>query len=164
MNHVFWLSLYKKSKPIWLTEGLACYVGKNFVLNNHRLFKVLKKYEVKPSILEYRYMLRNFENGHYPRYPIWASFTDFLIKKKSVKTVINFMRKYAKNSRIHNYKVVFAMKNYQDGIDFVKKSGLEVEVIDADDDSDSSLINISEKHNPTKIIFDLYSTPHTYFF
>lgn len=68
------------------------------------------------------------------------------------------------NVLLDNYKVVFAMKNYQDGIDFVKKSGLEVEVIDADDDSDSSLINISEKHNPTKIIFDLYATPYTYFF
>ncbi|MDD5005993.1 MAG: DUF354 domain-containing protein [Candidatus Omnitrophica bacterium] len=59
------------------------------------------------------------------------------------------------------YKIIFVMKNYPDGVDFVKNRGINVELIDINDDSDASLINLCAKYSPEKIIFDLYSNPYT---
>ncbi len=58
------------------------------------------------------------------------------------------------------YRIVYIMRNYQDGVAYVRKQRIEVETIDIDDDRDDLLIQLSEKYAPAKIIFDLRITPY----
>lgn len=107
MNHVFWMDFYGLTKPCWLLEGLACYVGKNFLLSKNDIRELIDKYQVNDDILDYRYLERNFKNGHYPRYPVWANFTDFISKKYSAKQLVEAMNRYIKNPNLSNYKKSF---------------------------------------------------------
>lgn len=61
-------------------------------------------------------------------------------------------------------EIVFIMKNYEDGVNFIQRKGFNVVLIDIQDNSDETLINICDKYLPSKIIFDLYTTPYTSFF
>ncbi|GAX62915.1 spore coat polysaccharide biosynthesis protein, predicted glycosyltransferase [Candidatus Scalindua japonica] len=61
-------------------------------------------------------------------------------------------------------KIIYIMKNYQDGVFFVKQQGYEVETIGVDDDSDNSLINFLEKYSPKQVVFDLRSIKYNMFF
>jgi len=107
MNHVFWTDFYYFTKPCWLLEGFACYIGKSFVLSKKELKEVIKKYKVNSSILEYRYLDRNFRGGHYPRYPVWEGFTRFIAKKHGARKFIKLMDLYIKNPSLSNYKGLF---------------------------------------------------------
>lgn len=64
----------------------------------------------------------------------------------------------------NKYKIVFIMKEYSDGVDFVKRQGIVVEPIGIDDDSDETLIRFCEAHFPEKIFFDLRSNTYRAFF
>jgi hypothetical protein len=106
MNHVFWTDFYGTAKPCWLCEGLACYIGNNYLLTKNELLKIVKKYKVDPSILDYRYLKRNL-TGHFPRYPVWANFTQYLAKRYSASKLIRLMDRYIKNPRKSNYMRIF---------------------------------------------------------
>lgn len=107
MNHVFWTDFYSITKPCWLLEGLACYVGNHFILKKKELKKIIQKHEIDYSIIDYRYLERNFKAGHMPRYPIWCAFTKYIIKKNSIKKLIILMEKYSKNPTKQNYNKLF---------------------------------------------------------
>jgi len=109
MNHIFWYSMYKTWSPNWLAEGLACHVGKNFILTKKELGEIVRKYNVDSSILSYRYLKRNFGRGHLPRYPIWANFTKYISKRHSTQKLIKLMNKYAKEPRKENYEKAFKL-------------------------------------------------------
>lgn len=60
--------------------------------------------------------------------------------------------------------IVFVMKKYHDGISLVRQAGFAVEEIQTNDDSCQTMIEISKKHMPSKIIFDLRNTSYKDFF
>jgi len=62
------------------------------------------------------------------------------------------------------YEVSFVMKNYADGVQHVRNAGFEVETINKNDDTDATLIEIVNKHRPSKVIFDLKENPYKKFF
>tara|TARA_R110002110_G_scaffold269913_1_gene485612 strand:- start:6743 stop:7756 length:1014 start_codon:yes stop_codon:yes gene_type:complete len=62
------------------------------------------------------------------------------------------------------YEVFFVMKNYADGVQYVRNAGFEVETISKNDDTDATLIEIVDKHRPAKVIFDLKENPYKKFF
>lgn len=107
MNHVFYQSIYGSHKPVWLMEGLACYVGKNFILQKNELKKLILKHDVDSAILDHRYLRRKFRQGHFPRYPVWAGFTKHIIKKHSFAKLISFLDRYAKKPNNQNYHRLF---------------------------------------------------------
>ncbi|MCU7834978.1 MAG: hypothetical protein KZQ83_06940 [gamma proteobacterium symbiont of Taylorina sp.] len=57
----------------------------------------------------------------------------------------------------NQYDIVFIMKDYKDGIDYIKSYNYPIEVIDIHDDSSDSLILLCKKNNPKCIIFDMFS-------
>lgn len=69
----------------------------------------------------------------------------------------------AENLR-NKYDIVFIMKDYKDGVDFVKKNDFEVVTISTDDNSDETLIELCEKYKPLKLIVDLKSCPYSRLF
>ncbi len=107
MNHVFWGSLYKTTKPSWLSEGLACHVGNNFILKKAQRRELAQKYTIDPSLLDYRYLRRKYKSGHVPKYPLWANFTRHLIQKYSERRIIGFMDRYSKNPCLMRYGEIF---------------------------------------------------------
>ncbi len=107
VNHAFWCSLYKTWNPIWLVEGLANYIGTNFILKRKELAKVIKEYKVNSSILNYRPLVRYFKEGHYPRYPVWSNFTDYIAKRYSANKLIKLMNEFSKNPTKKNYIIIF---------------------------------------------------------
>lgn len=62
------------------------------------------------------------------------------------------------------YEVIFVMKNYSDGIRFVKKRGITVSIINVDDNTDQVVIDLCEKFNPDMIIMDLAVCPYSRLF
>ena len=62
------------------------------------------------------------------------------------------------------YTAVFIMKDYADGVDYVKRQGIVVEPIGVDDDSEATLIGLCETYSPARIIFDLPSNSYSAFF
>lgn len=62
------------------------------------------------------------------------------------------------------FRIIFIMKDFPEGVSYVKEAGFTVETIDAQDDSDATLISFCEKFTPKKVIFDLYSNPYLDFF
>lgn len=64
----------------------------------------------------------------------------------------------------HAGKVLFIMKNYPDGVEYVKNSGFEVIPIEKENNSDETIIVICEKLKPTKLFFDLIKNPYTTIF
>lgn len=64
----------------------------------------------------------------------------------------------------NKYKIIFVMKNYPDGVDFIKDAGFDVETIDTKDEYDATLISLCEKLRPEKVVFDLYSNSYRVFF
>ncbi len=107
MSHVFWQDFYHSSKPVWLSEGLACYIGNNFIFSKNELSKIIKNYKVNYSILDYLYLKRNFKKGHLPRYPVWANFARYLIQQNSTSKLINSMEIYSKKPNKSNYNKKF---------------------------------------------------------
>lgn len=67
-------------------------------------------------------------------------------------------------SQLRSSEIMFIMKNYPDGVNYVKNSGFRVIVIDQDDDSDQTVIEICEKNKPKKLLIDLIHNPYTSLF
>ena len=61
-------------------------------------------------------------------------------------------------------KVLFIMKNYPDGVEYVKNSGFEVIPIEIENNSDETIIDICEKLEPARLFFDLIKNPYTTIF
>jgi len=61
---------------------------------------------------------------------------------------------------LERYNIVFVMKNFLDGVSYVRNKGFTVEVINEDDSRDDTLIKLAHKYEPEKIIFDLYNNPY----
>lgn len=62
------------------------------------------------------------------------------------------------------YDTVFIMKNYPDGIEFVRKNGFAVDIINAGDDTDETVIESCRRFNPEKLIVDLAVCPYSRLF
>lgn len=107
INHVFWHNQINSWSPQWLVEGLACYVGNHFDLSKEEQIIIVKKYKVTNSILDFRWMNKNFKTGHYPRYPIWSGFTRFLIKTHSENKLKEFTKKIPLNVTKKEYETLF---------------------------------------------------------
>jgi len=60
-----------------------------------------------------------------------------------------------------NFDIFFVMKNYPDGVSYVKKQGWEKIILIPEHDTDEIFIEICKKYSPEKIICDLCSTPYT---
>jgi hypothetical protein len=110
INHIFWLSLYHKMNPIWLYEGIACYVGNTIPWSKSDVKKMINKYHLDHSILEYRMLNRNFKSGHIPCYPVWAHFCRYLAKRYSISNVIHIMSKYVNNPTKKQFLDLFKKK------------------------------------------------------
>jgi spore coat polysaccharide biosynthesis predicted glycosyltransferase SpsG len=54
-----------------------------------------------------------------------------------------------------DYEITFLMKNYEDGVEYVKTHGWNVKTLNITDDSDQSLIDYCSDISPSIIIFDL---------
>lgn len=109
INHIFYRGLFGNDKPLWLCEGLACFAGKNFILNKKELKKILNKYEINYKILDHRLIRNKFKNGHFPRYPIWANFVDYLIDEYSLSKLSDFLKEYQTNPCLNNYHKKFKL-------------------------------------------------------
>jgi hypothetical protein len=107
MNHVFWHHSYHSNRPCWLFEGLACHVGKNFTMTRKELRQIIRKHGIDSSILDYRYLRRNFRAGHIPRYPVWASFTGYIAERHSLKKLTELMDEHARNPSKASYERIF---------------------------------------------------------
>lgn len=108
ISHIFWNKIYKTRKPIWLYEGLACYIGENDIYTKKELKRLIQKYNIKNTrYLEYRFLRRNYKKGSMPRYPLWANFTRYIIKRYSVNRLIRLIDKYTKNPSRTNYNTFF---------------------------------------------------------
>lgn len=110
MNHVFWQSLYRITRPSWLAEGLACVIGKNFILDPEELKKMINDHKVDASILHYRYLKRNFDRGHIPQYPVWANFTQYITEEYSLNKIIDLMKRYFRKPTLTRYNRIFKQK------------------------------------------------------
>jgi spore coat polysaccharide biosynthesis predicted glycosyltransferase SpsG len=64
----------------------------------------------------------------------------------------------------NDFDIYFIMKNYPDGVLFVKKNGWKNIILIPDQHSDDILIEICKQYSPEKIVFDLFSTPYTELF
>ena len=107
VSHIFWYQLCKTWSPQWFIEGLACHIGKNFVLSNNELKKIIKKNNIKGYILDFRYIRRNFKNGHYLRYSIWQAFIGFIIMEYSLEKIKKFTLQFSKDQSKDNYNRLF---------------------------------------------------------
>ncbi|TAM37189.1 hypothetical protein EPN54_05315 [bacterium] len=59
---------------------------------------------------------------------------------------------------------IFVMKDYADGVKFVKAKKVPVVTISTDDNSDDSIIELCEKYKPWKIIVDLLVDPYKFLY
>jgi len=60
--------------------------------------------------------------------------------------------------------VVYLMKDYLDGVAYVKDQGYEVACLDVNDNDDENVIKACEEYSPATVIMDLYETPYQRFF
>ncbi len=108
MNHVFWNDFYNATcKPVWLLEGFAIYAGKGFIMTKKELKNMIEDYDIDYSILQYRYLERNFRKGHIPLYPIWGAFTQFLVEKYGHKRIVGLMDRYSEKLTRGHYDKLF---------------------------------------------------------
>ena len=104
MCHVFWTRLYRTTKPVWLAEGTACHVGRNF--SGYNLKKLAKETRISNSILHYRYIRKKL-TGHVPFYPVWQGFTDYLISRNGSRKIVDFIGKYSMKPDKETYDKAF---------------------------------------------------------
>jgi spore coat polysaccharide biosynthesis predicted glycosyltransferase SpsG len=65
---------------------------------------------------------------------------------------------------VRSAEVIFAMKNYADGVKYVEDSGFRVITLDQDDDRDQSVLEICDKFKPNKLLIDLIHNPYASLF
>jgi len=133
ISHIFWFKLSHTWSPQWFVEGLACYIGKNFPLKDNELIEIINKDEITSKILDYRYMRRNFEKGHFPRYKIWQSFFAYLINKYGKDSIKRFILTFSKNPTKPNYqkyfKEVFGLSDkviFNEYLDSLRKNNISI--------------------------------------
>jgi len=102
MCHLFWWSILKTWQPYWLAEGLACHIGKSFTVSKDKLKETIKKYNVDYKILDFRYLKRKM-TGHFPRYPVWQAFTDYLVKGYSEDLIKKLLKSFSIKKTKGNY-------------------------------------------------------------
>lgn len=110
LNHASYRYNIKKWNPNWLVEGIAIYASGQFDYSKKQLKEVIKKHKVDEKLLEYRYF-KSRKTGHMPRYPIWAGFTRYLIKKYGEKDMIQLLKKISPLESRKQYDSAF-MKIY----------------------------------------------------
>src|SRR3989338_3292575 len=124
VNHVFFALIYGITKPLWVHEGLANFVGGNH-LSINEILRNIKQKGLNHKVLQYRYLNKNFPNKETVilNYSIWKYFIEFITENKT-KVIIRFMNDYIKNPTETNYDKLFLMhfgKNQRDKfIDFIK--------------------------------------------
>jgi UDP-2,4-diacetamido-2,4,6-trideoxy-beta-L-altropyranose hydrolase len=65
---------------------------------------------------------------------------------------------------LKGHKIIFIMKNYPEGVSYMREAGFTVWTIDDDDDTDETLIKLLKKYRPSQVILDLYTNPYKQFF
>ena len=81
-----------------------------FLSNNQIYFgriMEINKDKITSQILDYRYLKRNFEKGHFPRYQVWQSFFTYLIDKSGKDTIKKFILAFSKNPTKKTYQRYF---------------------------------------------------------
>lgn len=61
-------------------------------------------------------------------------------------------------------RIVYLMKDYPDGVAFIRDQGYEVACLDVNDNDDENVIKACEEYSPATVIMDLYETPYQRFF
>ena len=107
INHMYWYHLKKTWSPYWLCEGLASFAGDNFRVPKKDLQKLITKYKVSSSMLEFRYLSKHFKNGHEPRYQVWADFTRYIVKMYGLKKIVKVCMQNTKADYLKTFKNLF---------------------------------------------------------
>ncbi|HJX50894.1 MAG TPA: hypothetical protein VJ438_05535 [Candidatus Nanoarchaeia archaeon] len=107
MNHVFFALFYGITKPTWIHEGLANFIG-GYPLPKKETLKEIKTKKINHKILQYRYLYRNYPNKKTVRlnYSIWRYFIEFVSDNNS-KVIISFMNDFIKRPNKANYNKMF---------------------------------------------------------
>lgn len=107
MNHAFFALIYGLTKPVWIHEGLANFVG-GYPLSKKEILKNIKQKRINYKILQYRYLHRNFSNKKVVllNYSIWKYFIEFISSNKP-GVIISFMNKFIKSSIKADYTKLF---------------------------------------------------------
>lgn len=107
MNHVFFAIIYGVTRPLWIQEGLANFVG-GYPFSKKETFKKIKEKKISYKILQYRYLKKNFPDKETVKlmYSIWRYFIEFITDSNPIK-IINFMNSYIKNPSKRNYDKLF---------------------------------------------------------
>ncbi len=58
------------------------------------------------------------------------------------------------------YDILFVMKDYPDGVEFVKKRGFKVRTTAIDDNSDQTLMDLCREYKIDKLLIDLHTCPY----
>ena len=64
----------------------------------------------------------------------------------------------------NKYRVIYIMKNYPDGVAYVRQYGFYVDTIDVEDNSDDCLIALCKKYSPKHVIIDIFHLYYNVFF
>jgi len=64
----------------------------------------------------------------------------------------------------NDFEIFFVMKNYPDGVSYVKEGDWQIYLIDPNDESDEPIIKLCEQLKPDTVIFDLNSNYYAHFF
>ncbi|MBS3073432.1 hypothetical protein J4465_01390 [Candidatus Pacearchaeota archaeon] len=107
MNHVFFLLIYGLTRPLWIQEGLANFVG-GYPFSKKDTLKKIKEKKISCKILQYRYLNKNFPDKETVKlmYSIWRYFVGF-ITNNNPKKITKFMEIYTKNPSKKNYLNLF---------------------------------------------------------
>lgn len=107
MNHVFFALIYGITKPTWIHEGLANFVG-GYILSKKEIIKNIKQKKINNKVLQYRYLYKNFasEKTVQLNYSIWKYFIEFVCNDNP-KIIVLFMNSFIKNPTKANYKKWF---------------------------------------------------------
>ncbi len=106
MNHVFWYSNYRTWKPIWLSEGLACAIAKQYRKWNQKYLKQIIN-NVTENLLEYRYLPKRIMKDIHTRYAVWEGFTEYLIRSNGKQKFLQMLQKMSRAKTIRNYEQTF---------------------------------------------------------
>jgi hypothetical protein len=88
INHAFWMRRSARGRdlwsPIWLLEGLACFVAKNDIVMNARAMKEAVRHLQVRSLLPYRYRAALFPDYRTVKiyYSLWCHFLRWLTRTK----------------------------------------------------------------------------------
>lgn len=132
INHSYWCELRKKNQnrrelwsPIWLAEGMACFVAKNdFILPLQKLKKISTHQQFSKTSLPYRYSSSLFKSAEdiIILYSLWTNFFIYLSKRGLTKTkLINLISKNAsKSSFDRNFKNLMGQLPNEVYFDYLK--------------------------------------------